>query len=136
MRPVGTANLGDVIRTPGLGDVILGTNILSPCQTNNGHLYPAYVSTIQSLAIGQDPVSLPANFKAFRGQENTPPFRGRETAHPVDSKQLVDRYQHLQPVDRYPHLLPIDGYQHLRLLNGTQYTSLVVRGQQFPSPCV
>ena len=126
MQPVGTANLGDVIRTPGLGDVILGTNILSPCQTNNGHLYPAYVSTIQSLAIGQDPVSLPANFKAFRGQENTPPFRGRETAHPVDIKQLVDRYQHLGPVDGYQSLLP---------LSGTQYTSLVVRDQQSPSPC-
>ena len=127
MQPVGTANLGDVIRTPGLGDVILGTNILSPCQTNNGHLYPVYVSTIQSLAIGQDPVSLPANFKAFRGQENTPPFRGRETAHPVDIKQLVDRYQHLGPVDGYQSLLP---------LSGTQHTSLVVRDQQFPSPCV
>ena len=127
MQPVGTANLGDVIRTPGLGDVILGTNILSPSQTNNGHLYPVYVSTIQSLAIGQDPVSLPANFITFRGQENTLPFRGRETAHPVDSKQLVDRYQLLRPVD---------GYQLLLLLNGTQYTSLVVRDQQFPSPCV
>jgi hypothetical protein len=127
MRPVGTANLGDVIRTPGLGDVILGTNILSTSQTNNGHLYPVYVSTIRSLAIGQDPVSLPASFKTFQGQENTPPFRGRETAHPVDSKQLVDRYQLLRPVDGYQLLLP---------LNGTQYTSLVVRDQQFPSPCV
>ena len=126
-QPVGSASLGDVILTPGLGDVILGTNILSPSQSNNGHFYPDFASTIRSLAIGQDPVSLPANFTTFRGQENTPPLRGRETAHPVDSKQLFDRYQHLQPVD---------GYQHSRLLNGTQYASLVVQGQQFPSPCV
>ena len=104
-----------------------GPNILSPSQTNNGHFSPAYVSTIQSLVIGQDPVSLPANFIPFRGQENAPPFRGRETPHPVDSKQLVDRCQQSQPVDRY---------QHLRLLNGTQYASLGVQGQQFPSPCV
>ena len=110
---MGSAGLGDVILTPGLGDVILGTNILSTSQTNNGHLYPVYVSTIRSLAIGQDPVSLPANFITFQGQENAPPFPGRETAQPVDSKQLVDRYQHLQPVDRYQHLLPVDGYQHL-----------------------
>ena len=89
---LGSASLGDVILT-----TPRGPNILSPSQTNNGHSSPAYASTIQSLAIGQDPVSLPANFITFRGQENTLPFRGRETAHPVDSKQLVDRYQHFTP---------------------------------------
>ena len=94
---LGSASLGDVTLTPGLGDVILGTNILSPSQTNNGHYYPGYVNTIRSLAIGQDPVSLPASSIMSRGQENTLPFRGRETAHPVDSKQFVDRYQHFTP---------------------------------------
>ena len=49
-----------------------GDVIPSPSQTNNGHFSPACVSTTQSLAIRQDPVSSPASFTTFRGQETAP----------------------------------------------------------------